>query len=268
MKNAILILLLALVSRINAQTTEIISSDKTGWHLIGEKTVDFTHDQDEITVLGASRFATLKLFVKDAAINVYEVEVYYTNGDKQVMQVSNTIQAGGESKALDLKGRENDIKRISFTYQTKPNAKDEKAKIEIWGRKSNVVPNVSPVEVPGVVVSDKTGWHKIGERTINWKMDHDEIAVVGADRFASLKFRADFASIDLRSIEIFFENGENQNIRIENPIMMGTESKIVDLKGNERRIKKIVFVYKTLSDQREEKALIEVWGYKTNEEKK
>jgi hypothetical protein len=66
---------------------------------------------------------------------------------------------------------------------------------------------------------------------------------------------------------VFYSSGDSQNISINNPIMMGTESRIVDLNGGERSIKKIVFVYKTLSDQHNEKALVEVWGYKTNADK-
>ena len=33
-----------------------------------------------------------------------------------------------------------------------------------------------------VVISDKTGWHKIGENTVDFKTETDEILVIGADR--------------------------------------------------------------------------------------
>ena len=38
-------------------------------------------------------------------------------------------------------------------------------------------------QTPAVVLSDKAGWHKIGERTVDFKKDRDEVMVVGADRF-------------------------------------------------------------------------------------
>jgi hypothetical protein len=267
MKKLTYLFLLALVGRSLAQTPEVITNDKTGWHKISEKNVDFKRDRDEFTVMGADRFASLKLFVKGAPVNIYDLEVYFENDTKQVIEVRSPIKPTSESKTYDLKGTERAIKKIIIVYQTSPNAKDEKASVEIWGRKTNEVPVKSAIEMPGVVISDKTGWHKIGERTINWKLDHDEIMVVGADRFASLKFYAAFASIDLKSIEVFYSSGDSQSISINNPIMMGTESRIVDLNGGERSIKKIVFVYKTLSDQHNEKALVEVWGYKTNADK-
>ena len=30
-------------------------------------------------------------------------------------------------------------------------------------------------QTPAVVISDKAGWHKIGERHVSFKKDHDEI---------------------------------------------------------------------------------------------
>ncbi len=264
MKKTILIILFALTGSIYAQTPELQLNDKTGWHKIAEKKVDFSRDRDEFTVMGADRFASLKLFVNGAAISIYDLEVYFENDTKQVIEVRSPIKAGGESKKFDLAGTERKIKKIVLVYKTIPNQKEEKASVEIWGMKTNEIPVKSNVEMPGMVVSDRTGWHKMGERTINWKMDHDEILVIGADRFASIKFVAAFASIDLKSVEVVYESGDSQKIILNNPIMVGTESKVIDLNGGERRIKKIVFLYKTLANQNTEKALVEVWGYKTN----
>jgi len=39
---------------------------------------------------------------------------------------------------------------------------------------------------------------------------------------------------------------------------------VIDLKGVEKDLKKIVFVYKTIPNQTADKATIEVWGLKTN----
>ena len=103
-------------------------------------------------------------------------------------------------------------------------------------------------QTPSVVVSDKTGWHKIGERTVDFKMDHDEIAVLGADAFASLKFHVSEAPINLISMEIFFESGTSQAVKIGEEIKEAGDSRKIDLDGKgERRLKKIVFNYKTHS---------------------
>jgi hypothetical protein len=124
-------------------------------------------------------------------------------------------------------------------------------------------------QTPAVMISDAAGWHKIGERTVAFKTDRDEIAVIGSDRFSTLKFKVTEAAIDLISIEIAFESGDNQNVTINQQVKAPGESRTIDLKGgSERSIKKIVFIYKTLPNSKDEKARVEIWGLKTNTVKK
>jgi len=115
-----------------------------------------------------------------------------------------------------------------------------------------------------VVVSDKTGWHKIGSRTIDFKNEKDEISVIGADKFSSIKFKVNDAPVNLQDVEVYFESGEKQDIAVNSPIGPTIESKAFNLKGGEQSIKKIVFDYNTLPNVENEKAEIEVWGLKTN----
>ena len=117
---------------------------------------------------------------------------------------------------------------------------------------------------PGVVVSDKSGWHKIGETSVDFKKEKDEIMVVGADRFATLKIKVTEAPLNLTSFDIYFENGEMQSVPVGMEIKSPGETKTVELKGGERAIKKVVFVYKTGPDNLDKKSHVELWGMKTN----
>ncbi len=119
-----------------------------------------------------------------------------------------------------------------------------------------------------VVTSDKTGWHKIGEMTASFKKERDEMIVIGADRFAAIKIKATGADINITDLEVHYENGTKQDILVRQEIKNGTESRVIDLKGGERKLKKIVFVYKTIPNSANEKAELEVWGMKTNGGKK
>lgn len=138
MKKLVLIIamLVMTVSAIDAQT-KIVVSDKTGWHKIGETTVDFTKDRDEVKVVLADKFASLIFIVNDAPINLMELEVFYESGDSQKIKAGFPIKAPGQSKEIDLNGGERSIKKIVFVYKTLSNTKDEKAHIEIWGLKTN-----------------------------------------------------------------------------------------------------------------------------------
>jgi len=275
MKKTLLIILLAMAGsygKVIAQTPAVMLSDKTGWHKIGERQVAFTTDRDEISVIGADRFSAIKFVVTEAAIDLRELEVYYERGDKQVIKVRTPIKAGTESKVFHLKGNERELKKIVFVYKTLPNQKDEKARVEIWGLKTNANPSASAkakspektVPSTAVMVSDKTGWHKIGERHVDFVNDRDEILVVGADRFSAIKFMVTEASINLLKLEVYYESGDKQDIEVNSPIMAGNESRVIDLNGGERSLKKIVFVYKTLPNKKDEKAEVAVWGLKTN----
>jgi hypothetical protein len=275
MKKTILVILLAMAGsygNLIAQTPAVMVSDKTGWHKIGERQVSFAKDRDEILIIGANRFSAIKFMVTEAPIDLRQLVVYYEKGDKQVIKVHTPIKAGSESRVIDLKGNERELKKIVFVYRTLPNQKDEKAHVEIWGLKTNIdeAPSAkansrsATIPSPAVMVSDKTGWHKIGERHVDFVKDRDEILVVGADRFSSIKFKVTEASIDLLSLEVYYESGDRQDIDVRSPIITGNESRVIDLNGGERSLKKIVFVYKTLPNQKDEKAEVEVWGLKTN----
>lgn len=140
MIKAVMIMLFALAGlsgTVNAQQTKVILNDKTGWHKIGKTTVDFKKDRDEIIVLGANRFASIKFKVTDAPIDLISLEVYYKSGDKQDIQVNMHIKAPGVSGVIPLNGGERTLKKIVFIYKTLPNHKDIKAHVEIWGLKTN-----------------------------------------------------------------------------------------------------------------------------------
>jgi len=127
---------------------------------------------------------------------------------------------------------------------------------------------IMKAQQPAVVTSDKTGWHKIGETTVSFTKERDEVMVMGADRFASIKFRVMDAPIDLQSLEVYYESGDKQDVKVNMPIKAQGESRVIDLNGGERSLKKIVFVYKTVGAQKNGKAHVEIWGLKTNTDKK
>jgi hypothetical protein len=121
---------------------------------------------------------------------------------------------------------------------------------------------------PGVVISDKAGWHKIGETTVDFKTEREEIMVMGADKFSSIKIKVDKEPIRLESFDIYFENGGKQTVSILKEIKSPGETGEVKIEGGERSIKKIAFTYKTMPNPQDKRAHLELWGYKSNADKK
>ena len=102
-------------------------------------------------------------------------------------------------------------------------------------------------------------WQKIGQRTVNIKADHDEIMVTASEgKFTKLKFKVLKAPIHVKNIKIVFGNGESKNVNINTKIPAVTESRIVDLPGNKRVIRKIVMNYKSIPGKG--RAVVVVYG--------
>jgi hypothetical protein len=288
MKKKILIALLIVAGgyeTIFAQQPAVILSDKKGWHKIGETTVDFKKDRDELVVMGADRFASVKFEVTEAAIDLLDLEIYYENGPRQDVQVRTPLMSGHESKVIDLNGGERALKKIVFVYKTLPNRNDEKAHIIVWGLKTNAdkadadhsntmqanrienrnykEDSKNEIAKPAVIVSDKPGWHEIGELSVDFKNDRDELKVIGKDKFKQIKLKAEDAAIEFNDIEVYFENDNTpQKIHVGIILKENEETKPIDLEGRNKPINKIVFMYKTAPNQQKEKGEIEVYGLK------
>jgi hypothetical protein len=123
---------------------------------------------------------------------------------------------------------------------------------------------IATAQKPAVVMSDKTGWHKIGSTTVDFQKEQDEISVLGADRFAALKLRVDDAPVQIDDIEIYFEDNTMQRASIRTPLTAGAESRVIKIEGGEKDIARVSFIYKTVANGKNEKATVELWGMKTN----
>jgi hypothetical protein len=138
MKRALVVMVVALqalvFNQVFAQKPEVAISNKAGWHKIGEVTASFKEEKDEISVMGKDKFKSLKLKVTDAPIDIEKATVYYESGETQDLSMNNSLQTGQETKTFDLKNTDG-IKKVSFTYKTPPNAKHDKAHVELYGLK-------------------------------------------------------------------------------------------------------------------------------------
>lgn len=141
MKKTAIILLLALAgsfSQAYAQEKTIaVVRDQAGWQKIGETTVNFQTEWEEIVFTGKDKFTALQFRVNSEPIELLQMEVYYDNGDKQPLTISETLKFPGETRVLDLNGGDRIITKVAFEYKTLPNWKDKPAHITLWGLKTN-----------------------------------------------------------------------------------------------------------------------------------
>jgi hypothetical protein len=67
------------------------------------------------------------------------------------------------------------------------------------------------------------------------------------------------APINMQKLVVTFGNGEVEELELRNNFAAGSESRVIDLPGNKRVIKKIVFWYDT-KNIANRKGIVEVWG--------
>ena len=106
---------------------------KGKWADLGCKSVGFLIDRDVIKVgRREGRFKAIRLNVSGNSVYINDVKVIYSNGAPDELRVRNEIREGGQTRPLDLKGRERSIDRIELIYRAKPNFRG-KAKVCVEG---------------------------------------------------------------------------------------------------------------------------------------
>jgi hypothetical protein len=115
---------------------------------------------------------------------------------------------------------------------------------------------------PSVMLSNKPGWHKIGEVKADFKMENQSISVLGNDQFKSILLKVTDAPINIEELQVFYESGDMEKFNVKNELKAGAETRKLDLKGGAQEIKKVMFTYKTLPNQQDEKAHVELYGLK------
>ncbi|MBN1790454.1 MAG: hypothetical protein JW830_08160 [Bacteroidales bacterium] len=105
------------------------------WTLLGEKLVNDRLDHDIVLVTAKQGdFKSIIIRVKGASIDFKKVTVVYGNGERDEIELRNTIPAGGTSRIIDLKGKERIIREIEFWYDANT-IRGRKALVRVFGRK-------------------------------------------------------------------------------------------------------------------------------------
>jgi hypothetical protein len=156
MKKTILIILLAITGgfgKISAQST-LANSNNLAWHKIGENELDLKKNTCEIISSENIHLASIKITVKESSIHLYVVEAYYSNHDKQVMQVDKALTANTESEIFDLRGRDGNLQKIVLVYKGLTAGNDKNPHVELLGIVSSQAASKPSVSIPNVMLID------------------------------------------------------------------------------------------------------------------
>ena len=109
-------------------------SNKAGWHKIDTTAVELSVDKDAVAVFGMDKFKALRVKAMDHGVEIKNMKVTYENGEVSTVDVNSTLKAGESSKDFSIDGSKS-IKKVSYVYVALPNAKNEKARLELYGMK-------------------------------------------------------------------------------------------------------------------------------------
>lgn len=95
-------------------------------------------------------------------------------------------------------------------------------------------------------IPGKSGWDLLGTRKVNYRLDKDVIMVTSSEgTFRQVKVKVTGGSINMHKMLIEYGNGSKQNVALKQTFNRGHNSRIIDLNGSKRVIKKITFWYDT-----------------------
>ena len=104
-------------------------------------------------------------------------------------------------------------------------------------------------------------WNLIGEKKVSFVADRDLLYVKGNDNFSQIKLKVKDGPVHILDMDVHFENGDKFDVAIKQKFPKGGESRVIDLPGGSRNIKKIEFWYETRGFAKG-KGRVQVWGKK------
>jgi len=112
---------------------------------------------------------------------------------------------------------------------------------------------------PGEAHAMRDGFSFLGERNVMGANQHDAIEVGRADgRFTAIMLVCENAPVGSDEVHVTFGDGELFEPKLRWAFQPGTTSRVIDLPGGARVIKRVDLVYRGLAPQ--DTAKIELWG--------
>ncbi len=107
--------------------------------------------------------------------------------------------------------------------------------------------------------SAEKGWVQLGSRQVADHADRDVISGRGDGRFTKIRLCVFRRAVHFRDLDVQFANGGRQDVPLRHRIPAGGCTRVIDLKGGERNIRKVVMKYDTIRD-RGPQATVELYG--------
>jgi hypothetical protein len=113
--------------------TTVVSAQ---WQSLGSKEVKDRSEQDTWHITAAKgQFRKIKFAVSRRQVRFYRCEVTYSNGEKDNVELRSFIRAGGESRAIDLRGNDRYLSKVDIWYEAATPGRGQRSTVTLWGLK-------------------------------------------------------------------------------------------------------------------------------------
>lgn len=226
-------------------------SIRDNWELLGTRRVSFSAEKDVITARHQGRFRAIKLEVEGGNLDLYNIRLVFGDGTTFSPDTRFEFREGSWSRTIDLPGDARVIQRVEFWYQSQ--LRRGRATVRVYGIQNGVGPVAGPID-------PSAGWSRLGQRQVSFQAERDTISALGDGRFRHIMVLVKDADIEMFDLKVVFANGETFSPMTRFYFRGDTRTRVIDLPGDERVIRRVEFAYKSVKGGGDGQATVEVFG--------
>lgn len=236
------------------------------WELLGARRVSFAVDHDVIDV-GAREgtFNAIRIEVDGGNLEMYNIVLTFGNGDTWSPNTRVVFRPGSWSRLIDVPGAARFIRKIEFWYRSR--LRRGQATVRVFGRSAGALgvvtpgPDAAPPDpASGTIASPAGTWDHLGMRPVDFRVDHDAITAVGEGAFRAIRIDVEGGDLEMFDVKVSFGNGETFSPSTRLYFREGTRSRVIDLPGDARIIRRIDFFYRSALFGAPGRAIVHVYG--------
>ncbi len=238
-----------------------------GWELLGSRQVSFAVDRDVLDVgLREGTFDAIRIEVDGGILEMFNLRLTFGNGDTWSPNTRVSFRPGSWTRVIDVPGPARFIRKIEFWYRSR--LRRGQATVRVFGRTAAAAaaapastPTPTPAPQPAALPPAPAGdWDHIGMRPVDLRVDHDAIVAVGDGAFRAVRIDVEGGDLVMYDIKLTFGNGETFSPATRVYFREGSRSRVIDLPGDARIIRRIDFFYRSAPFGGQGRAIVHVYG--------
>lgn len=229
----------------------------TEWELLGARRVSFATERDAIEVgVREGTFNAIRIEVGGGTLEMFNIQITFGNGETWSPDTRVVFRQGSWSRLIDLPGQARVIRKIEFWYRSR--LRRGRATVRVFGRGAPVTVTAAPQ--PTAPATPAGDWDHIGMRPVDFKVDHDAIIAAGDGAFRAIRIDVEGGDLEMFDVKITFGNGETFSPATRLYFREGTRSRVIDLPGDARVMRRIDFFYRSALFDAAGRAIVHVYG--------